>query len=167
MTTTPFLPERDDLWLSGRAFRTLLTEGGWNMAACIASLEDDRVRAIMNRDSEANNQAAHYFRCGRQHAADLARSVLYCRGLLPELVFPPMVMPAPVTGPHLPPGARINADGRMTYCTDPSHRDGEHSAACTPPADPANPELRLLRAIFGLCGLCDRTEEHEHEEDRQ
>lgn len=47
-----------------------------------------------------------------------------------------------------------------TYCTNPSHQPGQHSAACCPPAEPGNPELRLLRAIFGLC---DRTDKHDHE----
>lgn len=69
-------------------------------------------------------------------------------------------------GPHLPPGARINTEGRMTYCTNPAHRDGEHGLSCLPPPDPANPELRLIRAIWGLCGLCDRTDYHDHDEDR-
>jgi hypothetical protein len=70
------------------------------------------------------------------------------------------------SGPHLPPGGRISPEGRLVYCTDPAHRDGEHDASCLPPADPANPELRLLRAIHGLCGRCDRTDEHDHDEDR-
>lgn len=48
------------------------------------------------------------------------------------------------------------------YCTVPEHQDGEHSAACLPPADPGNPELRLIRAIWGLCSICDETTEHEH-----
>jgi hypothetical protein len=51
---------------------------------------------------------------------------------------------------------------RRVYCTNPEHKDGEHTAACTPPAEPCNKELRLIRAIFGLCPDCDRTSRHDH-----
>lgn len=69
---------------------------------------------------------------------------------------------SPGTRPGDTPCMDCQPPGRV-FCTDPSHRPGQHNAECLPPADPADPELRLMRAIFGLCGLCKETEPHEHD----
>lgn len=51
------------------------------------------------------------------------------------------------------------------FCTVKGHKDGQHSKACVPAADPNDAHLRLFRAIIGLCPICDNPEEHEHEEE--
>ena len=91
MSCTPIRPDRQELWDTQRAFRTLQTGRGLEMAALIASLQDENVREIMDRDSHLNQALSADFQTGRQNVADVARSALWCKGLLDELVFPPAV----------------------------------------------------------------------------
>jgi predicted ATPase len=88
MTTTPFRGDRQEDWDSGRAFRTLPGQHGRVLARRIARMDDDDARTLLDPAAALTVTIAHSFACGRQAVSDTARSVLWCRGLLDELVFP-------------------------------------------------------------------------------
>lgn len=87
---SPVTPDMVSDLFDGKLFRTVPTGTDWALVRDLLSSRDEDLHRLMDRDSADNIMVSGAWSCGRGHLSDLARMLLYARGLLPELEYPPV-----------------------------------------------------------------------------